>query len=264
MIEPKPAHLGPAYAAQFGDPSVVANYCHRPTYPEETFDFLARLLGDRQRTLLDVGTGTGEIARGMASRVDRVDAVDIADTMIEAARSLPGGDSPRISWIVGDAGTAPLNPPYGLVTAGASLHWMDWVVVLPRFRKVLAPGGVLACLDVAQIDLPWGDGIAPICARYSTNREFRPSNVVDEIERRGLFRTLGRESTAPVAFTQPLADYVASFHARNGFSLDRMAPEAAAAFDHEMTALVAPYAVDGQVTFRIVADVTWGQPLAPS
>lgn len=262
-MEPKPAHLGPAYAAQFGDPTVVANYRHRPPYPDETFDLLDRLLSDCPRLILDLGTGTGEIARRMAPRVERVDSVDLSPAMLEVAHAMPGGDSPRIRWIAGAAETAPLTPPYGLITAGASLHWMDWDVVLPRLRDALAPGGLLACLDVVQIGVPWQDDLTGIFARFSTNREFRPYNVIEEIERRGLFRTLGHETTAPVSFTQPIDDYVASFHARNGFSLDRMTPDAAAAFDREVAALVAPYVPDGQVTLLLTGDITWGLPLAP-
>ena len=43
--------------------------------------------------------------------------------------------------------TAPLDPPYALVTAGESLHWMAWEVVLPRFAAALVPGGLLAIAD---------------------------------------------------------------------------------------------------------------------
>src|SRR5687767_15958693 len=64
--------------------------------------------------------------------------------MITAGRALPGGDDPRITWIHSRAEDAPLSPPYGLIVAGASLHWMDPTVVLPRFRDALAPGARLA------------------------------------------------------------------------------------------------------------------------
>src|SRR5262249_55186769 len=67
-VRPKPDHLGPEYAAQFGDPSVVAAYRHRPPYPAEVFDILVGLIADEPRAVLDVGTGTGEIARGLAPR----------------------------------------------------------------------------------------------------------------------------------------------------------------------------------------------------
>lgn len=41
----------------------------------------------------------------------------------------------------------PLGPPYGLVTAGSSLHWMDWEVVLPRIGRLLSPEGCLAIVN---------------------------------------------------------------------------------------------------------------------
>ncbi len=41
---PKPKHLGPEYAAQFADRSVVTAYRHRPPYPAEVFDVLAGLI----------------------------------------------------------------------------------------------------------------------------------------------------------------------------------------------------------------------------
>ncbi len=41
---PKPDHLGPDYAAQFQDRSVVAAYHHRPPYPAAVFDRLLDLL----------------------------------------------------------------------------------------------------------------------------------------------------------------------------------------------------------------------------
>lgn len=36
-----------------------------------------------------------------------------------------------------------LDPPYALVVAGDSLHWMDWPVIVPRIRDVLSPNGSL-------------------------------------------------------------------------------------------------------------------------
>ena len=59
---------------------------------------------------------------------------------------------------------------------------------------------------------------------------------------------------------QPIAAYVESVHSRNGFSRDRMAPEAATAFDREMAAVVAPYAEDGEVVLQIRGQIQWGLP----
>jgi ubiquinone/menaquinone biosynthesis C-methylase UbiE len=260
-MKPKPAHLGPEYAAQFSDQSVVSHYCFRPQYPEGVFGVLQKLVVDDPRVMLDVGTGTGEIARQMTKHVDRIDAIDASTAMISEARRLPGGDSDRIFWRVGFAETVPLNPPYALITAGASLHWMDWSIVLPRFCQLLSSSGVVAIVENREIDVPWQASLQRIISRYSTNRHFRPYNLVEELEDRELFKTLARIETSPAPYSQHVAEYVASFHARNGFSLDRMAPEAAEAFDREVTALVISHVPDGLLTLQIAGEVVWGMPL---
>jgi predicted TPR repeat methyltransferase len=81
-MQPKPTHLGPAYSAMFRDQSVADAYPHRPPYPAAVFDTLAELITDTPRAILDVGCGTGDIARPLVARVDRVDAVDISAAMI--------------------------------------------------------------------------------------------------------------------------------------------------------------------------------------
>lgn len=260
MTLSKPDHLGPEYGAQFSDASVVAAYHLRPPYPAETFEVLAGLIVDRPRVVLDVGTGTGDIARQLLPYVDRIDAVDSSAAMIDKGRTLPGGASDTITWICEPAETAPLTPPYALVTAGQSLHWMEWSVVLPRLRDALTSSGVLAIVNTREVEVPWQAPLQAIIDRYSTNRLYRPYDLIDELESRGLFWTRGCHETEAASYSQPLADYVASFHARNGFSLDRMTAEAAAAFDRAVAALVAPYLLDGNVTLRISGEIVWGLP----
>ena len=77
----------------FGHPGVAAAYVHRPPCPAEVFDLLERLLVDAPRVVLDLGAGDGAIARPLAPRVDRVDAVDISAAMVEAGRNRPGSRS---------------------------------------------------------------------------------------------------------------------------------------------------------------------------
>jgi SAM-dependent methyltransferase len=260
-MEPKPVHLGADYGRQFSDQSVVDHYHLRPPYPDAVFPILAGLVTGSPRVVLDVGTGTGEIARRLAPLVERVDAVDLSPAMIERARRMPGGDSDRIAWTTGPAETAPLRPPYGLVTAAASLHWMEWKIVLPRFRESLLPGGRLACVSLAEAPRPWWNDLLRVIGTYSTNRHYRPYDTIEEIERRGLFRTIDRVTTPFEPFTQSVEDYIGSIHARNGFSLDRMDPADAAAFDQAATSLVEPCATEGMLTFEIAGEVIWGEPL---
>lgn len=257
---PKPAHLGDAYAAQFSDPSVVAAYPHRPPYPPATFPILAGLIGTAPRTVLDIGCGTGDIARHLAPLVDRVDAVDISAPMIDLGKRLSGGDDPRLRWILGRAETATIDPPYALVTAGESLHWMQWDVLLPRLRWLLVPDGVLAIVGRSSVAEPWRDALPAFFARFSTNRDFQPYDLVDELVTRRLFTPRGEAETEPVAVRQSVATYVETLHSRNGFSRDRMAPEQAAACDRELTEIVTPFAVDGHLILATTARITWGAP----
>lgn len=258
-MQPKPAHLSGDYPKQFSDPSVAAAYIHRAPYPDAIFAQLVRLLAPASRRVLDLGCGTGDIARRLAPLVERVDAIDISAPMIALGKMLPGGDDPRLRWILGSAEDAPLDPLYGLVTAGESLHWMEWSVVLPRIASVLAPGGVLALIE-RQAQPPWWSALLGPIVRYSTNREFRPYKLVNELTQRRLFTPLGEFRTAPVASRQAVEDYIEAIHSGNGFSRDRMAPEEAAAFDRAAAALLARYAQNDTIAWQTWAVVRWGVP----
>lgn len=260
---PKPAHLAAEYGAQFQDGAIVAAYHHRPPYPAEVFPLLASLVSDAPRHVLDVGCGTGYVARPLAPLVDRVDALDPSAAMLAAGRRAPGGDAPNLRWILGYAEDAPLDPPYALITAGASLHWMEWAVVMPRFRAALTPHGYLAVIGDGTLPGSWRDALQPIINRYSTNRLYQPYNLIDELEQRGLFAQVGQHRTPPRPFPQPIAAYIESFHARNGLSRDRMPPADAAAFDAEAQAVLTELCPGGTVPLEVFGEVVWGRPLAP-
>src|SRR5688572_25907174 len=114
----KPDFWSREMAATFEDASVAAAYRCRPPHPAQTFEILTSLIRDTPRTVLDLGCGDGLIARPLTPLVDRVDAVDISAAMVAEGRRRPGGDHPNLRWIVGAAETAPLSPPYALITAG--------------------------------------------------------------------------------------------------------------------------------------------------
>jgi trans-aconitate methyltransferase len=257
---PKPKHLGPDYAARFQDHSIVAAYHHRPPYPAQVFDVLAGLVTSEPKAALDVGCGTGDIARRLVAYVERVDAVDVSRGMIEKGKSLPGGDDPRLRWIAGPVEEVPLHPPYALVTAGESLHWMEWEVALPRLRDMLVPGGYLAIVEREELPMPWTADMRELQRRYSTNRDFRPYDLVAELEQRGLFERRGERRTRPMPFVQSVESYVECVHSRNGFSRDRMTPEGAGAFDAALTELVSRTSADGMVELQIVGVMHWGVP----
>jgi SAM-dependent methyltransferase len=246
--------------AAFQDPSVIQSYRYRPPFPPEVFTVLAGLITETPRRVLDLGCGTGFVARELLPYVDAVDAVDVSAGMIEVGKQLPSGDDPRLSWILGRAEDAPLDPPYALITAGDSLHWMDWPVLLPRLRGMLTATGHLAVFECGQEPPPWQAEIIPIIQRYSTIRNYTPFNLIDELVRRSLFTAHGTHTTAPIPFTQSVEEYIASFHGRSSFSRERMAPADADAFDAAVRDLVMAYNPT-TVTLSLVTTITWGKPV---
>lgn len=259
-MQPKPKHLGPAYAAQFQDAAIVSAYPTRPPYPAEVFEILTGLITAEPQVALDVGCGTGDVARRLAPLMARVDAVDVSWRMIARGKTLPGSDAPNLRWIVGAAEDAPLEPPYALITAGESLHWMDWSVVMPRLRAALAPGAYLAIVERGEESSPWSDALLRLIVRYTTNRDYQPYNLTSELASRGLFTKMGERRTRSVPFEQSVEAYIESIHSRNGFSRDRMRPEDAAAFDAGVREVVAPHAYGDILRLQIPAVVIWGVP----
>lgn len=257
----RPPHLTQDRADRFQDQSVVDAYPLRWSYPAETFDALVGLMPDpASGVVLDAGTGTGDLARPLAARVDRVDAVDVSAPMLALARSRPGGEAPGLRWIESRLEDFQSDARYALVTAGESLHWMDWPVVLPRFREWLEPGGMLAIVQRLERPTPWQEGLNALIATYSTIRNYEPFDLVAELEGRGLFEVRGRRVTAPVPFRQSVADYIESFHSRSSLSRENMPPGTAHEFDRELRGQIETWRTDGVVELQTIGDLVWGTP----
>jgi ubiquinone/menaquinone biosynthesis C-methylase UbiE len=241
----------------------VQAYLRRPPYPTALIQKLVELMAGSSRAVLDVGTGLGDVARRLAPYVGRVDAVDWSAGMIALGQRLPGGDDPRIRWIQGRIEEVALEPPYSLITAGESLHWMDWSDVLPRFAAALEPGGFLALVNRDEHEAPWQEALKPAYRAYSTNQNYRPYDLIQELESRALFKKIGTWRTGPVAFTPSVEEYIEYQHSRSSLSRERMSPAAAQAFDDEFCAILLPHADEnGVLHMQIVGTVEWGTPLA--
>src|SRR5260370_38172448 len=138
-MQSKPERFGTEYADAFEDQRVVDLYRYRPPYPTEVFDILAALIADEPRSVLDAGAGSGDIARRLVGFVERVDAVDFSQNMIQNGKPLPNGDHPHLHWIYGKAEEVPLAPPSALITAGSSIHLTDLPPAFPPFSSLLTP-----------------------------------------------------------------------------------------------------------------------------
>lgn len=250
-------------AGVFGNVGVAAAYKHRPPYPPDVFDILEQLVIDEPRTVLDIGAGEGAIARPLASRVDRVDAVDISAAMIEAGRLRPGGQQPNLHWILGAVETAELTGPYALVTAGASLHWMQWDQTFDRLARVITPRAQLAIIEHGPRDLPWEDEMLTVIKRHSRSPGYDPGfSMVEALQEQGLFEVTDSADSSPMRFRQSIGDYVERFHSTASLAREHMSEQEARDFDMAIEQVVRPWASGDTLELEIVANLTWGRPRA--
>ena len=152
-----------------------------------------------------------------------------------------------------------LDPPYALITAGESLHWMDWNIVLPRFHRVLRHGGHLAIVTHDTVPYPWST-LGEIVPRYRIDGGYQPYNMIEQLEQHDLFQKVDEKKSAPQLFVQSIEDYIESYHSRSGFSRERMGPAQADAFDDEARKLLLRSHCDGMISLQVIGSVVWGLP----
>lgn len=268
MIQ-QPKQFSYEYASIFQDATVVAAYPYRAPYSNETFAILAGLIDKTMSPcrILDAGCGTGQMTAGLLAYADGIDAVDISAAMIAAGKQMPYGADPKLNWITGGIESVALHPPYALIVAAASLHWMPWAVTLPRFAQALSPNGYLALVENPSLPSPWDAAITPIIAEYSMNRDFQPygmGTVAQTLETHGLFHPVGVREAKPVPFRQSVDDWITALHATNGFSRERMGEARAAEFDQKVRAVLVTHCPTGMVETWIGARVIYGKPLDPA
>lgn len=125
----------------------------RPPYPRELLDLLADATTGHG-SLVDLGCGTGELARPLARLFDEVLAVDPEPDMIEVGRGRAADDGvDNIAWVTEKAESADLGTGSAdLITVGSAFHWMDRPLVLDKARRSLRPTGAFA---VVGGNSPW-------------------------------------------------------------------------------------------------------------
>ena len=117
-----------------------AYHAFRPRWPREVYErILARFHGPRAHAV-DLGAGTGMIARELAAHFERVTAVEPDERML--AQLEPRANLATRHARAEDARFEPES--VDLVTIGNAFHWMDGAAVCGHVREWLRPGGVLA------------------------------------------------------------------------------------------------------------------------
>ncbi len=124
---------------------------HRAGFPDRFYDRLAAMNVLRAGIrALDLGTGTGTLARGLARRGLEVTGLDRSAEMIVQARSLDAEARVATRYLVASAEQSGLpDGSFDLVTAGQCWHWFDRAGAALEARRLLVPGGriVIAHFD---------------------------------------------------------------------------------------------------------------------
>jgi SAM-dependent methyltransferase len=239
----------------FADPTVARLYGSRPPYPDAVFALLARRLVS-PRTVLDAGAGTGALSRRMTGFAERVDAVEPSAAMIAEGRLLAGGGDRRIRWIRGSAESGSIEPPYGLITCGESLHWMDLTVVLPRFRDALAPDARLAIVGNANVHGPYREEVWAITDRYAVVAKHPETpDAVAAVRGSGLFEVEEEERTEPMSFEQSVDEYIGFLHSTSVLTHAQLG-ERAQALDAELRATFARRGIE-RLKYSVVTTISW-------
>lgn len=114
---------------------------------EETTAFVLTHLPDAPVRILDVGCGTGEIARRLQKQGYEVVAVDSSEERVEQARAL-GVDARVAAWPDFE------DEPFDVVLFSRSLHHIEPLKeAVEQAHKLLKPGGTVLVDDFAWADI---------------------------------------------------------------------------------------------------------------
>jgi len=134
-----------------------------PTFVAYREAYLELIDLPRAATVLDLGCGTGVVARAIAARdgfTGTVTGIDLSDDFIAAAETFAADDgvSDRVQFAVGDAHQLDFRAAsFDTVVAHTLVsHVRDPLAVLAEAARVVRPGGYLAVFDGDYASLTFG------------------------------------------------------------------------------------------------------------
>ncbi len=136
-----PSPLTPDFGATAGDYGR-----HRRGFPDSLFERLAAHgVGRPGQQLVDLGTGTGTLARGFARGGCRVTGIDPAGALLEEARRLDAEAGVSVEYREGTAERTGLTVGFAdVVSAGQCWHWFDRSAAAAECARILCGDGRIA------------------------------------------------------------------------------------------------------------------------
>jgi SAM-dependent methyltransferase len=170
---------------------------HRPGYPRALFDDLLRRAPPGPA--LDVGSGTGKVARALADRgLGGVAVEPDPDMAAVAARRLRD-----TGWSVQEADLESCelaDGAFALATCGQAWHWIEPERGFSRLRGAVRPGGVVAIFW----NRPELDGLGALGAEMDAVYERLAPDLTSSVgPSRGRPGAMPEIDPAPEGFTEP-------------------------------------------------------------
>ena len=249
----------------FENADVARNYTCRPEYPAEVYKKLVAL-SPSNTNALDLGCGTGKIARGLCQSFESITAVDASASMLQVAKELQGEGVSNINWVHGLAESVDIGVgPYDLIVAAASIHWMDHTILFPRLLDGVRHEHVFAIVDGDGAHEPpwqqqWDDFLATWILKLK-GEIYEPDREESEFEQymtryRDWIDVKG-EVIYEREVSQSIDQFIRCQHSRDTFAPSKLGSQIGL-FDAETRSILEPHAEDELLTYTLQTRVEWG------
>jgi SAM-dependent methyltransferase len=149
---------------------------HRAGFPPLFADRLQQMgIARPGARVVDIGTGTGSLARLLAQRGCAVTGVDIAAPMLEQARRLDSQAGVQVRYIHARAERTGLpDRAFDLACAGQCWPWFDRPAAARELRRLLVPAGAAVIAHFDWLALPGNvvEATEQLIMRHSPDWQF--------------------------------------------------------------------------------------------
>ncbi|XP_022100575.1 putative methyltransferase DDB_G0268948 [Acanthaster planci] len=204
----------------------------RPDWPEEiiqkTLAFLQEKKSGPFELAVDVGCGSGQATRPLASHIKKVVGVDVSVEQIRAAQCVD--NPPNVEFRTGSGEAIPVSDKsVDLVTCAQAVHWFDFDVFFREVDRVLKPGGCVAIYSY-HIFKPWVDGDdkkneqlysivtqhdTETCGPYNSPRILHLQNMLADVHIP--YEETIRDNTLAIRQDTTMKSYIGYLESRSGY-----------------------------------------------